>query len=66
MDRFFYTCPVCGSDSDSKAVDCCDHCIMTIFMEQDAPDFDTMLRNYDSVSDWNEAYEQNPNFWKED
>lgn len=66
MSRFFYTCPTCGADSDSKAVDCCDYCILTIFMEQHAPDFDTMLRNFNSVGEWNEAYEQNPDRWKED
>jgi len=66
MSRFNYTCPSCGADSDSKAVDCCDLCIMTIFMEQHAPDLDTMLRNFNSIDEWNTHYEQAPDFYKEE
>jgi hypothetical protein len=39
---------------------------MTIFMEQHAPDLDTMLRNFNSIDEWNTHYEQAPDFYKEE
>ena len=66
MSKFFYECPACGANSDSLAVDCCDHCIMTIFMEGHAPDLDTMLRNFNSVTEWTQHYESAPDFYSDD
>jgi hypothetical protein len=65
MSSFFYECPACGADSNSKAVDCCDYCIMTIFMEAHAPELDTMLRNFNSITDWTTHHAENPNAYKE-
>ena len=63
---FDYECPSCGATKDSKVGECCDHCILTLFFEQHAPDLDTMLRNFNSINEWDIHYEQAPNFYKED
>lgn len=66
MSKFFYTCPSCGANSDSKAVDCCDYCILTVFMETHAPELDTFVRNWNSVTEFNDFITQNPDHYKED
>jgi hypothetical protein len=63
---FDYECPSCGANKYSKVGECCDHCIITLFFEQHAPDIDTFLRNFNSIAEWNIHYEQAPDFYKED
>ena len=48
-------CEDCGATAESPAKDCCDTCIIAFFTEDaNAPDLDTMLRNYESLDHYNE------------
>jgi NMD protein affecting ribosome stability and mRNA decay len=47
-----WACPSCGATADSKTIDCCDACILTLFSGVHSPDLNTAFEKYNSTHDW--------------